>query len=51
LEKALAKQKTDNRKRHRKKNADSEEITEIEGLISAVVSEMKNVASVTTYPS
>lgn len=44
LEKALAKQKAENRKRHRKKNMDSEEITDVENTVAAIITEMKNVA-------
>ena len=43
MEMALSKQKADNRKRNRKKT-DSEEITDIENTISAVIAEMRSAA-------
>ena len=50
LEMALNKQKAENRKKNnRKKNADSEELTDIENTISAIITEMKNVAAVSLF--
>lgn len=45
LEMVLNKQKEENRKKRRKK-VDSEELNDMDNLISNFISEMKNVASV-----
>lgn len=42
----LNKQKEENKKKKRRKNVDSEELNEMDNVISNVIGEMKSVASV-----
>lgn len=45
LERVLSNQKAENKRKHKRKNIDSEEITEIDNTISMIIAEMKNVAA------